>query len=167
MVYHIRHSPKIYKYWNKHIRRLPFHCNGHFRHFLSWSAQVHCLASALLLASCMVIVYLRTAFFFLQEGVYVLDSLFLRLKDGSTWMGTLIVKTVECGALKTDVRCLEIISICKNLFLMCTALKMNSGSIFLWRNWWSKGHFSICSNNALFMTLLVSLKRNKSKINGL
>lgn len=45
-------------------------------------------------------------------------SLFLQVKHGSTLIDTLTIITVECGVLKTDVHCLEVISICKILFLM-------------------------------------------------
>lgn len=80
----------------------------------------------------------------------------------------LIVKTVECGMLKTDVQCMKFNSICKNL---CDVICLENE---LWvhcslkRLWKGGGDtFSMCCNITLFMTLLVSVKKNRSKINEL
>jgi len=59
---------------------------------------------------------------------------FVRTKHGYNSVDTLIVKTVEYGALKTHTRCMQVLCIRQNWCIMRNVSKTNCGTIVLWRD---------------------------------
>jgi hypothetical protein len=82
----------------------------------------------------------------------------LRTKHGYTPVDTLILKTVQHGVLKTHMRCMKVLCISQNWYLVCIVSKTNCGTIVLWRYW--RGAFSVSAVvvNTLFMTFMIYLK---------
>lgn len=56
---------------------------------------------------------------------------FVRTKHGYNSVDTLIVKTVEYGALKTHTRCMQVLCIRQNWCIMRNVSKTNCGTIVL------------------------------------
>lgn len=142
------------KEWNKCIRSyyptpsLPC-LNGHFHHLIFLLTQVRRLVSDLLTTDGKKILRWKCFLFFLN-GFMFWAVCFSRTKHGSTWMDTLVIKTIEYGVLKTHMCCMKFLWIWQNLVFGVQILLKKLSDIFLLRDkYWGKSSKIFFQFNAL------------------
>ena len=96
-----------HKYWNKHIRSChpPPQPNALDTPNICWVVSTSSLPCCSFVGYELCSNSVINNMGFSAEVVYELDSLFFQTKHGSTWVHTLLLKTVKYGALKTHHMC--------------------------------------------------------------